>query len=139
MDVCIRNISTKGLMLQADAAPPRGTYVEIVGAEQTIVGRVVWAKDRRFGIHSCVAIDVAAAIGGIPARPSHPGPTSRRAAPCAAIARPSVESHRMLAKVMEFVAIGGFAAMLVVALAMASYGALSRPFERVSFQLGDGR
>ena len=139
MDVCIRDISTKGLMLQADAAPPRGTYVEIVGAEQTIVGRVVWAKDRRFGMHCCDPIDVAATIRGIPARPSHLSPPLRPATPHAAIARPCVEFHRMLAKAMEFVVIGGFAAMLVVALASATYGALSRPFERASFYLGDGR
>jgi hypothetical protein len=137
-DVCIRDISSKGLMLQADAPPPRGTYIEIVGAEQTIVGRVVWAKDRRFGMHTCDPIDVSAAIRGIPARPSHLRPPSRPVTLRPALARTNPESNRALAKVMEFVVIGGFAAALVVVMGSAAYEILSRPLENVSIQLRGG-
>lgn len=138
-EVCIRDISTKGLMLQANAPPPRGTYIEIVGAEQTIVGRVVWAKDRRFGMHTCDAIDVAAALRGIPARPPHLGPPSRPATFAPAIARANPESRRALAKAMEFVVIGAFAAALIVVLASTAYATLSRPFDDAAVHLGGVR
>ena len=139
LDVCIRDISAKGLMIQAAAPPPRGTYVEIVGADQTIVGRVVWMKDRRCGIHTCDPIDVTAAIRGIPARASRPGSPARLGPPCPAIGRTNPEFSRALARAMEFAVMAGVAAALVAALATVSYQALSRPFESISTHLGSER
>lgn len=63
VDVCIRNISSRGMLLQASAPPPRGTYVEIICPFHTIVARVVWTKDRRFGVQTRLPMDVGAVIG----------------------------------------------------------------------------
>lgn len=51
-DVCIRDISSRGLLVQAAVAPVRGDYIEIFRADRAIVGRVVWNKDRRFGVQT---------------------------------------------------------------------------------------
>ena len=63
VDVCIRNISSRGMLLQASTPPPRGAYVEIICPFHTIVARVIWAKDRRFGVYTRLPIDVSAVIG----------------------------------------------------------------------------
>jgi len=138
MEVCIRDISSRGLMLQGAAPPPRGTYVEIVGAEQTIVGCVIWSKDRRFGVRTRDRIDVSAAICGIPARPSDQGPALRSRALCTAIAptRTIPGSNRALGKAVEFIVLAAFAAVLVAAMAMAMFQALSKPAEHIQFHLG---
>jgi hypothetical protein len=138
MDVCIRDISSRGLMLQASVPPPRGTYVEIIGAEQTIVGCVIWTKDRRFGVRTRDRIDVSAAIRGIPAHRSDQGPASRPRTLCTAIARArkSPGSNNALAKAMEFAAIGALGATLVVGMAMATFKTLSTPLEHIEVHLG---
>lgn len=51
-DVCIRDISSRGMLLQAKSAPPRGTYVEVYRGRHAIVARVVWSKDNRFGVQT---------------------------------------------------------------------------------------
>jgi hypothetical protein len=50
VDICIRNISSRGMLLQAAAPPVRGTYVEIIRPACTVAAKVVWTKDRRFGV-----------------------------------------------------------------------------------------
>lgn len=62
-EICIRNISTRGMLLQAAAPPPRGTYIEILLPAHTVVARVVWVKDRRFGVHTRDAMDLNTLLG----------------------------------------------------------------------------
>jgi hypothetical protein len=138
VDVCIRDISSKGLMLQTNEPPPRGTYVEVVGASQTIVGRVIWAKDRRFGVRTNDPINVSAAILGIQPPPLHRTQAPAARPQCPAIARTCNQSNRMLAKGMEFAVIGAFAAILVIMMASTAYETLRRPFEHIRVHLGDG-
>lgn len=49
-EICIRDISRRGLLVQAPRVPSRGTIVEIALPGYSFAGQVVWAKDRRFGI-----------------------------------------------------------------------------------------
>jgi len=63
-DVCIRNVSSRGLMLQTAHPPAAGTYVEIFQPAHTIVARVVWCKDKRFGVRTSDVVDVNALING---------------------------------------------------------------------------
>jgi hypothetical protein len=140
MEICIRDISSRGLMLEANAPPPRGTYVEIVGAEQTIVGCVIWRKDRRFGIRTRDRIDVSAAICGTPAHPSDQGPALRSRTLCTPIARTRINpgSDQALSKIMEFMVIVAFGATLVAAMGMTMFDVLSRPMEHIELHLGGG-
>ena len=62
-DVCIRNISSRGMLLQAGSPPPRSTYVEVYRGRHVIVARVAWSKDTRFGIHTQERLDVSSIIG----------------------------------------------------------------------------
>jgi hypothetical protein len=50
MDVCIRDVSSSGMLLQANSPPPPGQTVTIFDAAFSITGRVVWSSGRRFGI-----------------------------------------------------------------------------------------
>src|SRR3546814_14924853 len=49
-------------LFRSDEAPERGTYIEIRRGRQTIIGRVVWRKDRFFGIQAQGRLDIAAII-----------------------------------------------------------------------------
>ena len=61
-DVCIRDISSRGLLLQAAAAPERGNYIEIFRAGHVIIGRVVWKNDRRFGVQTQDRMNIEALV-----------------------------------------------------------------------------
>ena len=63
MDVCIRDVSSRGMMLQANEPPDRGTYVEITTPAQMLAGRVVWRDGRRFGVHIREKVAVHALTG----------------------------------------------------------------------------
>jgi hypothetical protein len=132
MDVCIRDVSARGLLAQASAPPPRGTYVEIDCGRWLIVARVIWRKDRRFGLESRERIDVQALAGGPAAEPALTGPARRPARGGAARA----EAGRMFAGTMQFAVIAAFAVALVAALGATAYETLSRPFANVSGTLG---
>lgn len=59
-EVVIHNLSAHGALVACDDPPERGTYVDIRRGRQSIVGRVVWKKNRFFGIRAQGSIDVAA-------------------------------------------------------------------------------
>ncbi len=62
-DICIRDISSRGMLIHDPNPPRRGTYVEISSANQCmVVGRVVWSKDDRFGIVTSDPLNVQAII-----------------------------------------------------------------------------
>jgi len=61
-DVCILNISSRGLMVRADAPPPRGTYLELRRGARVIIGRVMWAQQDRFGLSTQDELDVESII-----------------------------------------------------------------------------
>ena len=135
-DVCIRDVSARGLLIQAGAAPPRGSYVEIVFDGYWIVGRVIWGKDRRFGVQARDRIDVHAIAKGSPGRaPSQEAVHRPRFAPSAL--RPGgAGASQALARTMEFAVMAAFAAALVAAIGVTAFETLSKPFANVSAQLG---
>lgn len=61
-DVCIRNISSRGMLIQAASALPRGTYVEVYRGRHVIVARVAWSKDHRFGIFTQERLNIDAVL-----------------------------------------------------------------------------
>jgi hypothetical protein len=135
-DVCILNISARGMSLQAAAPPPRGTYLEVRRGAHEILARVVWVNHHRFGVRTQESLDVDAVINQ----------PDRSAAPALAIAagvvpdrrrapRSLAERHecsRMLSRAMEFAVIGIFAASAAVAAFGTVSGALERPLAQVS-------
>lgn len=62
VDVCIRDVSARGLCVVSSAPPVRGTIVELTGSYGPIVGRVVWTNELRFGIEVRGRIDVGSIV-----------------------------------------------------------------------------
>jgi hypothetical protein len=143
VDVCIRDISSRGMLVQAASPPPRGTYIEIYKARHRIVARVVWRKERRFGVHTQDKLDIGAIIEdaalavAAPAAGSAP-PPERRADPgrlTAAKLAERAERNRRLSAMFEFgcvVACGLAAAAITVSAVKQT---LSRPLQSISEQL----
>ena len=135
-DVCILNISSRGMQLQTAKAPARGAYVEIRRGMHVIVGCVAWAKNHRFGVKSqdVMFIDaIVAEPGDGESRhgPVAPVPPERRAAP-----RKTSADSKAIGRAMEFACIG----LVVLAAAVGLYGAaekaLATPLASVSTALG---
>jgi hypothetical protein len=62
-DVCVRDISSRGLLLQAANVPPRGSYIEVRRGRHSVVARVVWASDERFGVLAQDRISIDGFVG----------------------------------------------------------------------------
>ncbi|RZM10031.1 MAG: PilZ domain-containing protein, partial [Sphingomonas sp.] len=61
-DACVHNVSSRGMLMAADAAPRPGSYVEVRRGTLLIVGRVMWRQDRCFGIRTQDRISVDALV-----------------------------------------------------------------------------
>jgi hypothetical protein len=138
-DVCILNISPRGLAMQAAVPPPRGTYLEVRRGEQEITARVVWVNHHRFGVRTQDVLAVDRIIG----QPEAPAQTPAAAARDALVERRRAErttaerheKNRMVSRAMEFGVIAIFAASAAAA-AFGSVGqALERPLAEVSAAL----
>ena len=126
-DVCMLNISSRGLLLQCESPPERGSYVEIRRAAHVIVGRVVWRKDRRFGLYTQEKLNIGA-IASDPCRsadthrslPGSPQITERRAGhrTAAQIAR-NAEHSRHLASAFQYAVLAGAGAVAATFLMIA--------------------
>lgn len=139
VDACIRDISSKGMMIHSEAPPARGTYVEVVTGTHTIVGRVVWGADSRFGINTRDKLHIEMIIGerraGRPAGEPPPAAASHRPR---SPKRESVAHATAHAKAFEFFGLVVFAVAIIYAFASATYETLSRPLENISSQMRGG-
>lgn len=138
MDVCIRNISSRGMMLQTASPPPPGSYIEILRGAYTVVGRIVWTRERRFGIHAADRIDINAIVnqttrsGPRPANRERRSP-ERRISPADVAVR--LERSRRLARAAEFgllVAAGTAGAGLLATIA---YEVMASPLHSIAAHL----
>jgi len=142
-DVCIRNISSRGMLLQAATAPARGSYIEIFRARHVIIGRVVWSKDRRFGVQTQDRMDIEALV-----QPPAPGAGNCRRASDRPDAAPAtcetaavtiqrrLDRSRRLSAAFQFglfVISAGTAAVVAVG---AVHNVLAEPMNRISAALG---
>jgi hypothetical protein len=145
-DVCIRNISSRGLLLQAASAPSRGTYVELFRGRHLIVARVVWTSEEQFGVHTQDRLNVDAivtepdlsAVEFTKAVAGDPG-FERRSRPRPPSPAELAERSRLLSRTLEF----GCLAAFCISAGMLLFGTVERtltdPLEIVSAQLGGRR
>jgi len=63
-DVCVLDISTRGVLATTASPPARGEFVELQLGGHTLVGQVKWAGDRRFGLVLRDRVSVAALVAG---------------------------------------------------------------------------
>jgi Flp pilus assembly pilin Flp len=136
MDVCIRDVSARGMLVQADHAPAQRSYVEILLNGQSIAGRVIWAKDRRFGVATREQIDMSAVRSGANAslvaaeRPRLPDARTARAN-----ARHDPDRSRRVATALQFGFLVAAGAVAAAAVAFTVHGSLAGTFQAVADQL----
>lgn len=123
-DICIRDISPKGLLVQGTSPPSRGSYVEIRRGAHVIIAKVAWAKDQQFGLttQDVVPVDAlihrpdAAGFGRSPA-PSNDVRPERRSAPRVSNEQAAARSRHISAMIQY-----GFAIVFALACAVALVG-----------------
>ena len=130
-DACILDISKRGLMAQSDSPPPAGAYLELKRGARIIIGRVMWSKERRFGISTQDPLDVEAIIGQPDggAGPNADRPVAAAAVDQHAAARAherALQRSRQWSRAFEFlcVALLGLSGCVIV------FGAVEKLFAR---------
>ena len=137
VDVCIRDVSTRGMLIQAGVPPPRGTYVEILRPGYSVTGRVVWSKHHKFGIQSREKIRIAAVLerrsvprpgGGEPPLNQSGGPAglSPRADPAQQAAQ-----ARVRGAFLQYAVLGGAVTLGALLIAYSLFRGLSATFTDV--------
>jgi hypothetical protein len=147
MTICIRNISSRGLMAQSASSPAAGTYVEIRRGLHVIVGRIAWSRGRKFGLHTQDRMNVEAVIRdplssaagtGTVRLPNGTTIADRRGAVRAPSIAEQHERSRRWAQSGQswfFIAVAILCAAMV---AQAVYRAVSTPFQTAARSLASG-
>jgi hypothetical protein len=141
VSVCIRDISPRSMLLEVAVAPLPGTFVEIIGAEASIAGQVIWSKDDRFGVRTRERLNVKATTAELKSLRLTAGELAD--APCATPKRTRfdlgerdlgfrAERSRMMGRRLEQVAIAASVAIAGVLAAAAAYHTLARPLAAVA-------
>jgi PilZ domain len=138
-DVRVLDISSNGLKLQAQVLPPRGTYIELHRNCQSIIARVVWTGQERFGVRTQDRVRIEAFL--------NPGSSAPEAAidPAANDRRrqerrmegfaASFEQSRFAGRAMEFGMLISLVACAAVLLLGMLQNTLARPLAQVSAAL----
>jgi len=136
-DACILNLSSRGLMVRARQAPPRGTYVEICRGTHRIVARVVWAEHDRFGALSQDRVAVAALARGEgpTSAPANVNTNDRRLRPRDAKTEDSIDRSRRWSRRLEFVTVSAVAVGAAFFAFDTVHEALSKPLNLVEARL----
>ena len=61
-DVRVLDVASRGFLIQAHEPPPRGTYIELCRGRLSIVARVVWTRQQRFGVRTQDKVPVDAFV-----------------------------------------------------------------------------
>jgi hypothetical protein len=143
-DICIKNMSSRGLMAETEAPPRRGSYVEIRRGQQVIIGRIIWAEGNRFGLRAQDRVDIDAIVNEPrlarkPASATQAGPgAERRRDPdrrrLEDIAARAEQSRRRSAT-FQFLIVVGLGVLAATILASEVYKVLSIPLNTIGSRL----
>lgn len=126
-DACIRDVSTCGLLLQADEAPARGTIIELVGPFPPVVARVVWTGERRFGVQAQGRIKVSDFLAGKKCRQIAADADATPTVPaCAHDDREAEDRSKQIGRLFQYGAVIAIAAGMALFLAETTYTILSK-------------
>lgn len=128
LDVCVRNVSSRGMLLQAHEVPAQGSYVEIMLPDAVVVGRVMWVSERRFGIRARERIPLHQLINGHARQPVNSAAAGLQRSPHRAAGAHAGAGARSAGQSMQFVflvACGVGAAGIVALLAYRTLSSLS--------------
>lgn len=137
LDVSIRDLSSRGLMAEAEQPPGRGHYIEIRRYDQILVGRVVWQSGRRFGVLLAHPINFEAVIKGCSMPGSAKDRRNHQSRPVACQARiiDKPSDWRWLGQSLERIAITGMGAALCAMLAYSVMEFMHTPASAISAAL----
>ena len=125
-EICVRNISTRGMLLQACRPPVPGSYIEVVLPGSRVTARVIWASDRRFGVSTRERIRLSDFVGTMregSGRKMIAGPRAR----AAALAARRPDQAQSAGRAMQFVFLllcGAVAAAFAAGLAFSTLAQL---------------
>ena len=139
-DLCILNLSSRGLMARMKSPPAPGSFVEVRRGQHVIVARVVWTDDQKFGAHTQDSLPVGNLIADEPsalaerrthARP-HPGSAKR--------ARPRLDDRhaasRNLSRLLEYAFFMLVGISAAIGASASIQEAFASPMDAVSAALG---
>lgn len=136
VDVCIRDVSARGICAVSTSPPARGTFVELIGAPMPIVGRVMWTNELRFGIEVRGRLDVSAFLAGrgdanpIIEQVAKPAYANDAAKPAR-----SAEANRHLGQLLQYVVFVSIAAGAAFGAAQFVYEILSGASSKIESAL----
>lgn len=141
-DVCIHNMSSYGMLVGGDDAPAAGSYVDIRRGSHVIIGRVVWKKDRFFGVRTQDRLDIDGLINEprIAKRPQAQQTEAERRAQsrllAEAVIADKVEKSRKLSSALQFglMMVAGLAVSAIAASEV--YDVLAEPLSTVGAAMG---
>ena len=128
-DVCIHDVSDKGLLVSSDAPPAIGTYVDLRRGTLVIIGRVVWCGGRRFGVRTQDPVRLATLISE-PVLDKRPANANRRGANRGVSGRSitvQADRNRQLSSALQFVCLASFGLAVACFAAICGYQVMSVP------------
>lgn len=138
-DICILNLSSRGMMVRSSNTPLPGSYVEVRRGQHVIVARVVWSGDQKFGVltQDRLPVDVIASDGAIE-KPLADIPAERRSTPRRANRLDDRHAaSRLTGRLLEY----GFLLIVGVSAAVGGFvtveEAFANPLDLVSNALSD--
>jgi len=114
-DVCILDLSTRGMLATSARPPARGDIVEFHIGNHALVGHVKWASERRFGVALPDRISVSALLAGDSnniALSAAPSARKRSGSICEALAANSRSLDRLVQLGLLVVILGSGAYLL---------------------------
>lgn len=135
VEVCLCNISGRGVCAMTASPPPRGTYVELTDIAIPMVGKVVWSGNRRFGITVQEKIDLGRLQAGQSNSPSTREPARKFAAARSLTPAEQEQHSRHAGRKIQFVFIGAAAAVAAALIGILVYTYLAHAAEAVTTHL----
>lgn len=140
-DICIRDISSRGMMVQGGSSPERGTYIEILRPACNVTARVVWAKDGRFGVQTQDRISLDAFLDRrktARAAPSAPPLVQLPQSPAGSASQAwhRADLSRQFSSIFQFAALAVAGLVAAVLAALAAYQPLAHALQHASQSMG---
>lgn len=143
-DACIHNVSSRGLLVAAaTSAPSVGSYVDIRRGSLVMIGRVMWRKDRYFGVRTQDKVTADVLVAEPRGRRktvrdgSKPSPIDRALIHEGNVAR-RLERSRAFASAFQGALLIGAGCSAALFVATEVYQALASPVDAIKNAMGGG-
>ena len=138
-DARIRNLSSRGLLLQMQSPPERGSFIEIRRGQVVIIGQVRWAGEDTCGIRTQerVPVEQLKLAGGSPSQRHGQGmgPVERRVAVRVVSPEEAAQRSRLRARLFHNVSMAVVGAVGAWLAASLLYDVLALPIQAIAQRL----